>query len=70
MFEIALSSMDAMSNLKRMSKNEKSILSKTDIKGDIIKILCMIIHASNIFFVREQDREMAERNKYNEFAHK
>ena len=41
-----------------------------DIKGDIVKILCMIIHASNIFFVREQEREEAERNKYNQFAEK
>ena len=42
-----------------MSEKEKNNLYKMNIKGDIVKILCMIIHASNIFFIREQDREVA-----------
>ena len=39
------------------------------LKEDVIKILCMVIHASNIFYMREEEREAAEKNKFEEFSH-
>ena len=54
--------------LMKMEEIEKNKLIYMNIKGDIIKILCMVIHAANLFFIRESERERAEKKKYEKFS--
>ena len=58
MFEHSLKEKYTLTSLK-MDDIEKHKLIYMDIKSDIIKILCMVIHASNLFYIRENEREVA-----------
>ena len=52
MFEYCLKDKH-LRDMMKMSENDRTSLLRLNIKSEIIKILCMVIHASNIFFIRE-----------------
>lgn len=48
----------------KMDNILKNQLLYREIQNDVVKILCMVIHASNLFYVNYNDRERAERHKF------
>lgn len=51
-----------------MNNQQKGELENVSLIEDTIRILCMIISASNLFFVRQEERQMADQKKFEKLA--
>lgn len=51
-----------------MSDNEIGILMQINLVDEVIRILCMVVSSANLFYVRPEDRERAEKTKFDKLA--
>lgn len=41
-----------------------------DLVEEVIRILCMIVNSTNLFYIRPEEREMAEKKKFDKLSDK
>ena len=66
-FERVTKEKEFMKALK-LKEEDKKEFEKRRITDSIIQILCMVINSGNLFIIRNNQKEEAEKNKFNEFA--